>query len=80
MEGMDVEELLVYDGIILGFYMWGDGELLFEVEDFYDDLENIDLVGKKVVVFGLGDMVYELFCEVVMIFEECFVECGVEFV
>lgn len=27
MEGMDAEELLAYDGIILGSYTWGDGEL-----------------------------------------------------
>ena len=39
MEGMDAEELLAYDGIILGSYTWGDGELPFEAEDFHDDLE-----------------------------------------
>ena len=47
MEGMDAEELLAYDGIILGSYTWGDGELPFEAEDFHDDLENIDLAGKR---------------------------------
>ena len=26
MEGMDAEELLAYDGIILGSYTWGDGD------------------------------------------------------
>ena len=38
MEGMDAE-LLAYDGIILGSYTWGDGELPFEAEDFHEDLE-----------------------------------------
>ena len=76
MEGMDAEELLAYDGIILG----GDGELPFEAEDFHDDLENIDLAGKKVAVFGSGDTAYELFCEAVTIFEERLVERGAELV
>ncbi|CAI8981669.1 MULTISPECIES: flavodoxin domain-containing protein [Bacillus] len=55
MEGMDAEELLEYDGIILGSYTWGDRELPFEAEDFHDDLEGIDLAGKKVAVFGSGE-------------------------
>ncbi|MGQ0416045.1 flavodoxin domain-containing protein [Bacillus sp. HC-TM] len=80
MEGMDAEELLAYDGIILGSYTWGDGELPFEAEDFHDDLENIDLAGKKVAVFGSGDTAYELFCEAVTIFEERLVERGAELV
>ena len=80
MEGMDAEELLAYDGIILGSYTWGDGELPFEAVDFHDDLENIDLAGKKVAVFGSGDTAYELFCEAVTIFEERLVERGAELV
>ena len=58
----------------------GDGELPFEAEDFHEDLENIDLSGKKVAVFGSGDTAYELFCEAVTIFEERLVERGAELV
>ena len=56
---------------------WG---LPFEAEDFHEDLENIDLSGKKVAVFGSGDTAYELFCEAVTIFEERLVERGAELV
>lgn len=32
------EELLQYDGIIIGAYTWGDGELPDEFLDFYEEL------------------------------------------
>ncbi|WP_139491953.1 flavodoxin [Brevibacillus dissolubilis] len=48
-----------YDGIILGAYTWGDGELPDEFLDFYEELDSISLLGKKVAVFGSCDSAYE---------------------
>ncbi|CAM4243197.1 flavodoxin [Bacillus manliponensis] len=80
IENMEVDELLDYDGILLGSYTWGEGELPFEAEDFHDELENVDLSGKKAAVFGSGDTAYELFCEAVPILEKRLTECGAELV
>lgn len=80
LENMEVDELLDYDGILLGSYTWGEGELPFEAEDFHDELENVDLSGKKAAVFGSGDTAYELFCEAVPILEKRLTECGAELV
>ena len=55
IENINTQKLLEFDGIILGVYTWGDGELPYEVEDFYDDIENLNLTGKKAAVFGSGD-------------------------
>ncbi len=69
-----------YDGIILGAYTWGDGELPDEFLDFYDDLEGLSLVGKKAAVFGSGDTVYEQFGKAVDLLQEKLAERGAEMV
>ncbi|MFP3389572.1 flavodoxin [Brevibacillus sp. SIMBA_040] len=53
------QELESYDGIALGAYTWGDGELPDECLDFYEEMNNIDLSGKKVIAFGSCDSNYE---------------------
>ncbi|MFF0825490.1 flavodoxin [Brevibacillus sp. NPDC003359] len=53
------KELEAYDGILLGAYTWGDGELPDECLDFYEEMDDIDLSGKKVVAFGSCDSAYE---------------------
>jgi flavodoxin I len=52
------EDLLNYDGIVLGAYTWGDGELPDEFLDFYDDMDQLALEGKKAAVFGSCDSAY----------------------
>lgn len=44
-----------YDKIILGSSTWGDGDLQDDWEDFFDEFKKIDLTGKTVALFGLGD-------------------------
>lgn len=56
-----VEELARYDGVILGAYTWGDGELPDEFLDFYDDMDGIRLDGKSAAVFGSCDSAYPEF-------------------
>jgi len=52
-------ELESYGGILLGAYTWGDGELPDEFLDFYDDMDSLNLRGKKAAVFGSCDSAYE---------------------
>lgn len=54
-------ELEEYDGIILGAYTWGDGDLPDEFLDFYDDMDDLELSGKNAAVFGSCDSTYPEF-------------------
>lgn len=73
-------ELEQYEGIILGSYTWGDGDLPYEFEDFYDDMESIVLTGKKAAVFGSGDTFYPAYCHAVDLLSERLQQCGAEIV
>lgn len=59
LDPIDVEELLEYDGVLVGTYSWDDGELPYEAEDFYEELDDVDITGKIVGVFGSGDSFYD---------------------
>jgi len=74
------QELEDYDVIILGCPTWGEGELQDEFIPFEEDMENLDLNGKKAAVFGPGDSDYELFCEAVNILEKRLKECDAQIV
>ena len=56
-------KLAEYDVLLLGSSTWGDGDVEDEWE--LDDLESLDLSGKKVAVFGTGDSVSysDSFCD-----------------
>lgn len=54
----DASVIQHYDGILIGTYTWGDGELPDELLDFYDELAELDLSGKKAAVFGSFDWSY----------------------
>ncbi|MDO3413060.1 flavodoxin [Saccharibacillus sp. CPCC 101409] len=79
-EDCEADILLDYDGIILGAYTWGDGELPDEFLDFYEELDDLDLAGKKAAVFGSGDTVYEQFAKAVDLLQEKLAERGAEMV
>jgi flavodoxin I len=70
MENLDASTISLYDGILLGSYTWGDGELPYEAEEFYDQLDHLDLTGKVVGCFGSGDHAYPAFCAAVDQFQE----------
>ncbi|OEH91559.1 flavodoxin [Bacillus solimangrovi] len=80
IEDIEAESMLNYDAVLLGSYTWGDGELPYETEDFYDELDVVDISGKPVAVFGSGDTDYPKFCEAVDIFEFKLKECGAELI
>ncbi|MCB0482233.1 MAG: flavodoxin [Flavobacteriales bacterium] len=53
----DIEgpELLEYDFLILGLSTWHDGQLQSAWDDFYKRFSQLNLSGKKVALYGLGD-------------------------
>lgn len=48
-------EFAQYDNIILGISTWDFGQIQSDWEEFWDDMGEIPLAGKKVALFGLGD-------------------------
>lgn len=54
-EDITSETFLEYDNIILGVPTWFDGELPNYWDEFIADLEELDLKGKNIAIFGLGD-------------------------
>ncbi|WP_243387282.1 flavodoxin [Bacillus kexueae] len=72
LELFEVESLSLlseYDGILLGAYTWGDGELPDEFIGFYEELNDLDLRGKVCATFGSGDTMYPQFCAAVDLLE-----------
>ncbi len=53
----DPQSLLSYDNIILGAPTWGFGELQSDWETFLPGFDLLDLSGKTIAFFGLGDQV-----------------------
>ncbi len=51
----EADSLDGYDLLILGSSTWGSGELQDDWDSFLGKLDSVDLNGKKVALFGLGD-------------------------
>jgi flavodoxin I len=49
------DDLAKADALILGVSTWDDGQLQQDWENFFPKLDKIDLKGKPVALFGLGD-------------------------
>lgn len=58
---IEPEELLEYDAVLIGTHTWDDGEMPYEVEDFYEEVEEVDITGRIFGVFGSGDSFYDIF-------------------
>jgi len=54
-EDITEERFLAHDRIIMGVPTWFDGELPNYWDEFVPALEDMDLKGKKIALFGLGD-------------------------
>lgn len=78
MDGPVANELEDYDGVLLGAYTWGDGELPDDFLDFYDEMDSINLTGKKAAVFGSCDSAYPHYGAAVDILMEKLNERGAE--
>jgi len=55
---IDPEEMVKYDGILIGSCTWGEGELPDELLDFYEEMDHLDFHFKKSAVFGSGSTLY----------------------
>lgn len=46
-----------YDYLIFGIPTWDYGELQEDWEEIWEELDSLDLTGKKIALYGLGDQV-----------------------
>ncbi|MGY3777523.1 flavodoxin [Isobaculum melis] len=77
----DVQSLEAYDGVLLGSCTYDGGYFPGDYQDFYEDLADIQLSGKKAAAFGSGDTFYEqYYCVAVNFLEERLKEIGAEVV
>ena len=71
------KEFIDYDICVMATYTYGsDGALPEEAEDFFFDLEEVNLLGKIFGVLGSGDLIYEKFCPAVDDFDKQFENAG----
>lgn len=52
-----IAEAQLYDHIIMGIPTWDYGELQEDWEEIWPDLDDLNLEGKTVALFGLGDQI-----------------------
>ena len=71
-EEVTKEQFSSFDNLVLGCPTWFDGELPNYWDEFVPDLEEIDLKGKTVAIYGNGDQkgYPENFCDAVGIMAE----------
>lgn len=50
-----LDDFANYDVLLLGSSTWGEGDLQDDWTDYEDDIKDLDLAGKTVALFGLGD-------------------------
>ena len=48
-------DLAQYDFIVCGVPTWDVGEIQYDWQDIYDELDNVDLGNTKIAFFGMGD-------------------------
>lgn len=71
------DEFLDYDICVVATYTYGsDGDIPEESEDFFYEMEEVDLTGKIFGVLGSGDLIYKKFCPAVDYFDEQFENSG----
>jgi len=67
---VDIPKLTAFDGLIVGTYTWGNGELPEKMVAFFQELEALDLTHTVTAVFGSGETNYKHFCGAVDIFRD----------
>jgi flavodoxin I len=81
-ETVTEEQFLSYDRLILGVPTWFDGELPNYWDEFVPALEDLDLTGKKIAIYGLADQkgYPENFGDAVGLMADLVRKCGAEVV
>ncbi|MBP0000709.1 MAG: flavodoxin FldA [Cyanobacteria bacterium SID2] len=54
---VDPSDLENYENLIVGSSTWNIGELQSDWDGCFDELDNLNLSGKKVAYFGVGDQI-----------------------
>jgi flavodoxin I len=77
-----VETMLAYDKVIVGCPTWNVGQLQDDWDVAFGQLDNIDLAGMKIAIFGLGDQYGypDNYCDAIGILGRKFVERGAKLV
>lgn len=77
-----LEKMLDYEYLIIGCPTWNVGHLQDDWDDHFIELDDLDLSGKKVAIFGLGDQFGypENYCDAIGILGRKFRERGAELV
>ncbi len=78
VESCSGKEFLLFDNFILSVPTWFDGELPNYWDEILPALESLDLKGKKIALYGLGDQKNypENFCDAVGILRDFFEQRG----
>jgi flavodoxin I len=81
-ETITEEEFLKYNRLILGVPTWFDGEFPNYWDEFVPALEELDLTGKKIAIYGLADQkgYPENFGDAVGLMADLVSKCGAEVV
>lgn len=76
-----VEKMMEYDFLLLGSSTWGFGDIQDDWEVVLDGLGKLDLKGKKIALFGMGDQVTydQTFCDALGILFETLSNSNAEF-
>ena len=74
----EASDLAGFDALILGSATLGDGDLQDDWEALIDDLDEVDLSGKKVALFALGDQEEypDTFADALGLLNEKIIACG----
>lgn len=77
-----LEKMLAYDTLIIGCPTWNIGQLQDDWDDHFLELDDLDLTGKKIAIFGLGDQFGypESYCDALGILGRKFMAQGAELV
>ena len=79
---VSVEKMLDYDYLIIGCPTWNVGQLQDDWDEVFLQLDDLDLTGKKMAIFGLGDQFGypENYCDAIGILGRKFAGQGAELV
>jgi flavodoxin I len=77
-----LEKMLAYDTLIIGCPTWNIGQLQDDWDGRFLELDTLDLTGKKIAIFGLGDQFGypESFCDAIGILGRKVIAQGAEVV
>jgi flavodoxin I len=63
VKDFDVTTVTEYDGLLVGTYTWGNGDMPHRMVPFYRSLEDLDIRHLKTAVFGTGETGYKHYCK-----------------